>query len=211
MRLNCDIVLTIDNFEEQYASWKGRVLTVMGDYIKVSQFGLQARYFDTIYLFEDSGILMGFHYGDPLPECYITTQDGLESECLVDIAPYLFKDLNHIYAVVKRKYRNVDLKRQVIGLTILDATTLTPLDAKYTWPMWESIESIHNGAIIIKKNEHSYGLSTIDKFPSCNLVRNAFCITRDNEKENVYLISETSVSSDPKRIDFSRKLAKFIE
>jgi len=211
MKLNCDKVLTIDNFEEHYASWKGRVLTVMGDYIKVSQLGLHARYFDTIYLFEESAILMGFHYGDLLPECYITTQDGLESECLVDIAPYLFQDLNHLYAVVKRSYRNVDLKRQVIGLTILDATTLTPLDSKYTWPIWESIESIHNGAIIIKRNENSYGLSTVDKFPSCNLVRNASFIKRADGEDNTYLIFESGRTSEPTKTDFSKKLSKFIK
>lgn len=33
-----------------------------------------------IYLFEDSGILVGFTYNDVVPECYIITMDGLESE-----------------------------------------------------------------------------------------------------------------------------------
>ena len=49
MKINCDKVLTIDNFDVAYASWKGRTLTVMGDYIKVCQFGIQSRYYDTIY------------------------------------------------------------------------------------------------------------------------------------------------------------------
>ena len=52
MKVHCDKVLTTDDFDAEYASWKGRTLTVMGDYIKVSQLGLQPRYFDTIYLFE---------------------------------------------------------------------------------------------------------------------------------------------------------------
>ena len=36
MKVNCNKVLTADNFDVEYSSWKGRVLTVMGDYIKVS-------------------------------------------------------------------------------------------------------------------------------------------------------------------------------
>ena len=37
-----------------------------------------------IYLFEDSGILVGFTYNDVVPECYIITMDGLESEPFVE-------------------------------------------------------------------------------------------------------------------------------
>ena len=54
MKVHCDKVLTTDDFDVEYASWKGRTLTVMGDYIKVSQTGLPPRYYDTIYLFEKS-------------------------------------------------------------------------------------------------------------------------------------------------------------
>ena len=39
-----------------------------------------------IYLFEDSGILVGFTYNDVVPECYIITMDGLESEPFTDEA-----------------------------------------------------------------------------------------------------------------------------
>ena len=164
MKVNCDKVLTIDDFSESYSSWKGRVLTIMGEYIKVSQDGIQSQYFDTVYLFEKSGILIGFRYGDPLNECYITTADAQVSECYVDAMPYFFEDCEHTYAVVKRSYRNVDLKRQVIGLGIIDTATLTSLDSKFTWPIWENILSIHNGAILIKKGDDSYGMATIDKF-----------------------------------------------
>ena len=80
MKIQCDKVLTVDDFSEEYAFWKGRSLTIMNDQIKVSQDGLKPRYFDTIYLFEDSGILVGFTYNDVVPECYIITMDGLESE-----------------------------------------------------------------------------------------------------------------------------------
>ena len=51
MKVHCDKVMTIDDFDVAYASWKGRTLTVMGDYIKVSQVGITARYFDTVYLY----------------------------------------------------------------------------------------------------------------------------------------------------------------
>ena len=51
-------------------------LTVMGEYIKVSQAGIPSRYFDTIYLFESTGIMIGFKYVSALPECYVSTQDG---------------------------------------------------------------------------------------------------------------------------------------
>ncbi len=87
MKINCDRVLTIDDFDESYSSWKGRVLTIMGEYIKVSQDGIQSQYFDTVYLFEKSGILIGFRYGTPLNECYLTTIDGQVSECYVDAMP----------------------------------------------------------------------------------------------------------------------------
>lgn len=209
MKINCDKVLTIDNFDVAYASWKGRTLTVMGDYIKVSQFGIQSRYYDTIYLFEETGVLIGFKYENPVNECYITTPDGQESELYVDAMPYLFQDCHHTYAIVKRAYRNVDLKRQVIGLGIIDVATLTSLDAKFTWPMWESVESIHNGAIVIKKNETSYGMSTIDKFPACNLVSSASSISKIDDEENIYLVSSYKMGvKETKECDFTKKLTK---
>ena len=76
MRIECDKVLTIDDFDELYSTWHGRTLTVMGEYIKVSQAGIPSRYFDTIYLFESTGIMIGFKYVSALPECYVPTQDG---------------------------------------------------------------------------------------------------------------------------------------
>lgn len=209
MKINCDKVMTIDNFDEAYASWKGRTMTVMGDYIKVSQFGITSRYYDTIYIFEEFGILIGFKYQTPVNECYISTQDGMESECYADAMPFIYKDCQHIFAVVKKMYRNVDLRREVIGLGIIDAVTLASLDPKYTWPMWENIESIHNGAIVIKKNEGSYGMSTIDKFPACNLVGSANSILKDEEEENVYIVTSYRMGKlETKRYDFSKNLSK---
>lgn len=209
MKINCDKVLTTDNFEVEYASWKGRTLTVMGDYIKVNQIGLPSRYYDTLYLFEETGVIIGFKYDNPVNECYITTQDGQESETYVDAMPFLFQDCNHTYAIVKRSYKNVDLKRQVIGLGIIDVATLTSLDSKFTWPMWESVESIHNGAIVIKKNDTSYGMSSIDKFPACNLVSNALSISKIEGEENIYLVSSYNMGiSETKEYDFTKKLSK---
>ena len=51
-----------------------------------------------------------------------------ESDCYVDAAPYLYQDKGKTFAVVKRSYRNVDLRKQVIGLTIIDTSNLMPLD-----------------------------------------------------------------------------------
>lgn len=201
--------MTVDDFDVSYASWKGRTLTVMGDYIKVGQIGLQPHYFDTIYLFEESGVLIGFKYGSPINECLITTQDGQESECYADAMPYLFKDCGHTYAVVKRSYRNTDLKKQVIGLGLIDVATLTSLDSKFTWPMWEEIESIHNGAVLIRKNEESYGMATLDKFPACNLANHAFLIRKDADFENVYIISKYNMGrKETLTCDFTKKLSK---
>lgn len=104
-----------------------------------------------IYLFEDSGILVGFTYNDVVPECYIITMDGLESEPFADVAPYIFEDLGRAYAVVKKQYRNTDLKKHVIGLNLVEIHSLDSVYQKFTWPMWECIESMHNGAILIKK------------------------------------------------------------
>lgn len=53
----------------------------------------------------------GFTYNDVVPECYIITMDGLESEPFADVAPYIFEDLGRAYAVVKKQYRNTDLKK----------------------------------------------------------------------------------------------------
>ncbi len=50
-------MLTVEDFDAAYASWKGKTLTVMGNYIKINQTGLQSRYYDTLYLFEETGIL----------------------------------------------------------------------------------------------------------------------------------------------------------
>ena len=50
-----------------------------------------------IYLFD--GILVGVTYNDVVPECYIITMDGLESEPFADVAPYIFEDLGRAYAV----------------------------------------------------------------------------------------------------------------
>ena len=57
------------------------------------------------YLFEDSGILVGVTYNDVVPECYIITMDGLESEPFADVTPYIFEDMGRAYAVVKKQYR----------------------------------------------------------------------------------------------------------
>ena len=65
-----------------------------------------------IYLFEDSGILVGGGtYNDVVPECYIITMDGLESEHFADVAPYIFEDLGRAYAVVKNfREERIELK-----------------------------------------------------------------------------------------------------
>lgn len=208
MKIECDVVLTVDQFDERYAQWKERSLTVMGDYIKVRQNGLEPRYFDTIYLFEETGLLIGFKYDDVIPECYISTQDGLESEQLADAFPFVFKDMGRCYVPVKKCYKNIDWRKNVIGLNLLNATNLTPLYTKLTWPLWESIEDIHKGAVIIKKSDSLYGMATIDKFPTCNLVNMASSIRKDRNEENVYYIHKTGFSSEIQRMDFTRKLEK---
>lgn len=93
----------------------------------------------------------GFTYNDVVPECYIIPMDGLESEHFADVAPYIFEDLGRAYAVVKKQYRNTDLKKHVIGLNLVEIHSLDSVYQKFTWPMWECIESMHNGAILIKK------------------------------------------------------------
>lgn len=208
MKTQCDKVLTVDNFSEEYASWKGRSLTIMDDQIKVSQDCLKPRYYDTIYLFEDSGILVGFTYNDVVPECYITTKDGLESEAFADVAPYIFEDLGRAYAVVKKQYRNTDLKKHVIGLNLVEIHSLDSVYQKFTWPMWECIESMHNGAIIIKKAEDNYALSTIDTFPACYIANNAVMITKEENEENTYYVRPSAFSSEVKYMDITKTLSK---
>lgn len=208
MKKHCDKVFTSDDFDESYSSWKGRSITIMDEQIKVSQSGLKPRYFDTIYLFEEIGLLVGFTYGELLPVCYISTTDGLESEPLTDIAPYLFYDMHRIYAIVKKQYRNTNLKKQVIGLNILEIPSLKPIYKKNIWPMWESIESIHNGAIMIKKADSNYGLSTLDTFPACRIVNCAHRIVRDEDEENVYHVYNSINNSEVSIIDISKKITK---
>lgn len=208
MKIDCDIVLTADLFDDRYAQWKERSLTVMGDSIKVHQYGLEPKYFDTIYLFEEPGLMIGFKYGEALSECYITTKDGLCSEPFADAFPYIFKDMDRYYAVVKKCYRNIDLRKNVIGLNIINAKNLSLLYNKLTWPLWESIESIHHGAVVIKKGDSMYGMATIDKFPTCNLVNMAYSIKRDQEEDAVYYIQKSDSFCEIQKIDITKKLDK---
>ena len=50
--------------------------------------------------------------------------DGLESEPFADVAPYIFEDMGRAYAVVKKQYRNTDLKKHVIGLNLVEIHSL---------------------------------------------------------------------------------------
>ena len=104
-----------------------------------------------IYLFEDSGILVGFTYNDVVPECYIITMDGLESEPFADVAPYIFEDLGRAYAVVKKQYRNTDLKKTCYRTQPRRNTFLRFCLSEIHLAHVECIESMHNGAILIKK------------------------------------------------------------
>ena len=206
MKINCDIVLTIDNFEEKYSSWKGRVMTVMGEYIKVSRNGLTPRYFDAIYLFEELGLMIGFSYDKKMPECYISTENGLETEPLVDAYPFLFEYNGHLYATAKKYYKSSKYYKYVIGIGIIDVSTLTSLDSSEEWPIWEEIVSMNNGAIIVKKKDNSYGLCTIDKFPECNLIDKASSIVKHMYMDDVYIVKK--MNGESFTIDFSRKLSK---
>ena len=59
-----------------------------------------------IYLFEDIGILVGFTYNDVVPECYIITMDGLESEPFADVDGSERVEVQHISEAIG--YRNLD-------------------------------------------------------------------------------------------------------
>lgn len=49
-------------------------------------------------------------YNDVVPECYIITMDGLESEHFADVASYIFEDLGRAYAVVNFREERIELK-----------------------------------------------------------------------------------------------------
>ena len=74
--------------------------------------------------------------------------DGLESEPFADLAPYIFEDMGRAYAVVKKQYRP---QKTCYRLNLVEIHSLDSVYQKFTWPMWECIESMHNGAILIKK------------------------------------------------------------
>ena len=89
----------------------------------------------TAHLFICSKIVAywwGFTYNDVVPECYIITMDGLESEPFADVAPYIFEDMGRAYAVVKKQYRNTDLKKHVIGLNLVEIHSLDSVYQKFT-------------------------------------------------------------------------------
>ncbi|OYP68996.1 hypothetical protein CIK92_12800 [Prevotella sp. P4-67] len=67
--------------------------------------------------------------------------DGLESEPFADVAPYIFEDLGRAYAVVKKQYRNTDLKKHVIGLNLVEIHSLDSVYQKFTWPMWRALKN----------------------------------------------------------------------
>ena len=65
------------------------------------------------YLFICSKIVAywwGGTYNDVVPECYISTMDGLESEHFADVASYIFEDLGRAYAVVNFREERIELK-----------------------------------------------------------------------------------------------------
>ena len=57
---------------------------------------------------------------------------GLESEHFADVAPYIFADLGRAYAVVKKQYRNTDLKKNVIGLNLVEIHSLASVYQQFT-------------------------------------------------------------------------------
>ena len=69
--------------------------------------------------------------------------------------PYIFEDMGRAYAVVKKQYRNTDLKKQVIGPNLVEIHSLDSVYQKFTWPMWECIESMHNGVILMTVCSHT--------------------------------------------------------
>ena len=74
--------------------------------------------------------------------------------------------------------------------------------------MWECIESMHNGAILIKKAEANYALSTIDTFPACYVANNAVMITKEQDEENTYCVRPSALSSEVKYMDITKTLSK---
>lgn len=206
MKINCDKVLTTDDFDETYSSWQGRSLTVMGEKIKVSQDNLQPLYVDTVYLFDKTGILVGFDYKEPIPDCFITTKNGLISENLADATPYCFEDEERFFIVVKKQYKNTDLRKMVVGLNILEIPNLEPLYDKFTWPMWEEIISVEKGAILIKRNEASYAISTVNSFPKTHVYNRAFHI--EHVEDFIYKIKE-NFNSYPEDINLEKKIIQY--
>ena len=64
--------------------------------------------------------------------------DGLESEPFADVEPYIFEYLGRAYAVVKKQYRNTDLKKKkVFGPNLAESPSLGFFFRNYTGPFWE--------------------------------------------------------------------------
>ena len=93
----------------------------------------------------------GFTYNDVVPECYIITMDGFESEHFADVAPYIFEESGTRLCCRKEAIPQYRPQKNVIGLNLIEIHSLDSVYQKFTWPMWECIESMHNGAILIKK------------------------------------------------------------
>ena len=93
----------------------------------------------------------GFTYNDVVPECYIITMDGLDSEHFADVAPYIFEESGTRLCCRKEAIPQYRPQKNVIGLNLIEIHSLDSVYQKFTWPMWECIESMHNGAILIKK------------------------------------------------------------
>jgi hypothetical protein len=202
MKVYPSIVLSKDNYEASYSSWQGRSITLMGEELKVSQNNLPSSYFKSVLLYDTLGIMIGRSDQGSV----ITTLDGQSSEVYKDISGTIHSDSGRLFAVVKKEYRNVDWHKLVTGMNILDVNSMICLDSKYTWPIWEDVKSIESQAIVIKKAEGSYAISTIETYPATYVLAKAFDV--EFEEGFTYRIKQSAFSVGYETIDISKKISK---
>lgn len=202
MKIYPDIILTKDNFDDNYSNWQGISITVMGDELKICRNDVPSAYYHKVAIYEKFGILIGIADSGSM----IITKDGRYSERYEEISTILHYDSDKLFAVIKKQYRNVDWHKYVIGMNILDLNTMVCLDDKFTWPIWINVMSIENKAIVIKKADNSYAISTLDTYPATYVISNAFDI--QFEDGYTYKVKQAYNSIGYESIDISKKINK---
>lgn len=200
MKVLPNIILTPANYSNEYSHWQGRSITLMGDELKISQSGVSCIYCSEVALYEECGVLVAATSKGQI----ITTLNGRESDELQFVDEALLLNGSDYYAVIKKDYRNSNFKREVRGMNILNVLLMELLDGKDIWPMWDGVESIEDGVIVIRKAECNFALSSVSLYPATKVLNGVYSL--EQVEGHIYKYQKTKNDWKEETIDVSKKL-----